>query len=103
MALPVQRVDEADALSHIVLRAAEIDARGAARLMRALIEMLLGVGEEIDAADEEGEAQRSPSRFMSAAKSVQSCQRSFSVQLSKAMATNCGGRSTAGAGCGCDG
>src|SRR6266851_2537209 len=37
---------------------------------------------------------RSPSRFISAAKSVSSCQRSSSVQLSNAMTTNCGGRST---------
>src|SRR3977135_388345 len=37
---------------------------------------------------------RSPSLFISAAKSVSSCQRSSSVQLSNAMTTNCGGRST---------
>ncbi len=37
---------------------------------------------------------RSPSLFICAAKSVSSCQRSSSVQLSNAMTTNCGGRST---------
>src|SRR5262245_41775052 len=37
---------------------------------------------------------RSPPRFISPAKSVNSCQRSSSVQLSNAMTTNCGGRST---------
>jgi len=37
---------------------------------------------------------RSPPRFSSAAKSVSSCQRSSSVQLSKAITMNCGGRST---------
>ena len=51
----MHRIDEGNAPPHIVLRAAEIDAGGAARLMRALVDMLLGVGEEIDAADEEGE------------------------------------------------
>src|SRR5712691_5433883 len=41
---------------------------------------------------------RAPSRFISAEKSVRSCQRVSSVQLSNAMVTNCGGRSTARAG-----
>src|SRR6266849_1244018 len=41
---------------------------------------------------------RSPSLFISAAKSVNSCQRASSVQLSNAITTNCGGRSAARAG-----
>src|SRR5262245_21564851 len=40
---------------------------------------------------------RSPSLFMSAANSVRSRQRSSSVQLSNAITTNCGGRSTSAA------
>ena len=40
---------------------------------------------------------RSPLLFMSAANSVRSRQRSSSVQLSNAITTNCGGRSTSAA------
>src|SRR5690349_9622367 len=55
MPLPNHRIDEGDAPPHVILRTAEIDAGGAARLMRALVDLPFGIGEEVDTADEEGE------------------------------------------------
>ena len=48
-------VDEKDARTHIIRRAAEIDARGAAPLTRGFVERFVGIGDEIHAGDEEGE------------------------------------------------
>ena len=48
-------IDEKDAASHIVKRAAEIDARGATPLMRRLVDRFVAVGDEIHTGDKEGE------------------------------------------------
>jgi hypothetical protein len=57
MALRVEPVHVCDALAHVVGRAAEIDARIAAPLARTLVDVAVGILDEIDAADEEGEMQ----------------------------------------------
>ena len=56
VAARVQRVDIVDAPAHI-RRAAEIDARRAAPLARTFVDVAIGVGDEIDAADEEREVE----------------------------------------------
>ncbi len=57
MAAAIKLVDVIDALPHIVGGAAEPDPRCAARLSGRLVEIAIAVGNEIDAADEEGEMQ----------------------------------------------
>src|SRR5580693_2828220 len=74
MAAQISRVDVFDALPYLVGGAAEADARGATRVSGRLVEIAIGVGDEIDARDEESE-----------------------MQL-VAVLVHCGGRSTARAG-----
>src|ERR1700729_644326 len=57
MAAQISRVDVFDALPYLVGGAAEADARGATRVSGRLVEIAIGVGDEIDARDEESEMQ----------------------------------------------
>ena len=53
----VQRVHVVDAPANLVRRAAEVDPGRAARLMRPFVDLAARIGDEVDAADEEGEVQ----------------------------------------------
>ena len=57
VAVPMQVVDVIDALAHVLGRAAEIDPRCAAALVRPFVDMAARIGDEIDGADEEREVQ----------------------------------------------
>src|SRR4030088_51625 len=57
MAAAMEVVDVVDAAAHVIKRAAEIDAGIAAALMRALVDGPVGIGDKVDAADEEGEVE----------------------------------------------
>ena len=93
--LRVERVDVVDAPADLLRRAAEVDPRGAARLVRTFVDACgCASAMKLMPLTKKVKCRRSPSLFISAAKSVSSCQRSSSVQLSNAMTMNCGGRST---------
>src|SRR5712692_3844818 len=55
MPIAVELVHVVDALADILRRAAEIDAGIAAALVRAFVHGSIHIGDEVDAADEEGE------------------------------------------------
>lgn len=57
MAAQISRVHVFDALPHLVGGAAEADVRDTARVSGRLVAIAIGVGDEIDAGDEEGEMQ----------------------------------------------
>src|SRR4249920_2226936 len=57
VAAAVEIVDVVDAAADVVRRAAEIDAGIAAALMRTFVDGPAGIGDEVDAADEEGEVE----------------------------------------------
>ena len=55
MAAAVETIDVVDAFANLLARAAEIDPRRAARLIWTFVNSAVRIGDEIDAADEEGE------------------------------------------------